>query len=128
MCDSLRGVTSLHDLGTSPALMPARTHFFKKGIQMKTKSLTAFGTYGFLSLMMAAQIAAATSAVDNADRATVDAKKSARSVKRDMKKAGRKVTGQDNTYDDVKDEVQDAGKNLGDEAAYHNRKIKRKAE
>jgi len=94
---------------------------------MKSKSLTAFGTYGFLSMLMAAQIATANT-VDNADRTTVDAKKSARSVKRDMKKAGRKVTGQDSTYDDVKDEVQDAGRNVGDEAAYHNRKIKRKAE
>ena len=57
----------------------------------KMKSLTAFGTYGFLSLMMAAQVAAssqsfASGLANDADRAGVDTKKAARTVKRDVKK------------------------------------------
>ncbi len=84
-----------------------------------------FGTIGFLSMVLAAQLALADSAVNNADRAAVDAKKSARSAKRDLKKAGRKVTGQSSTYDDVKDSTKDAVKNTRDEAALQKRRIER---
>jgi len=99
----------------------------------ETKSLTQFGTYGFLTTLMAAQIAMAprlfADTLENkVDRGGVDTKKSARSVKRDLKKKGREVTGQDNTYDDMKDEVKDAGKNVKDETQYQGRKIERQAE
>jgi hypothetical protein len=95
------------------------------------KSLTAFGTYGFLSVLIAAQMAASPSLfaaglADKADRAGVDAKKSARSVKRDVTKAARKATGQDNAWDDLKDKASDVGANIKDEADYHTRKIQRK--
>ncbi len=92
------------------------------------KSLTRFGTYGFLSALLAAQMGLAPNlnADDTAtkiDRAKVDAKKSARSMKRDIKKGARKATGQDNAYDDAKDEVKDAGRNLKDEAEHQADKL-----
>src|SRR5262249_13910932 len=94
----------------------------------KMKSLTRFGTYGFLSALLAAQMAMAPSlraddAKTKVDRARVDARKSARAVKRDVKKGARKATGQDNTYDDVKDEVKDAGKNVKDEVEHQAEKL-----
>lgn len=97
---------------------------------MEPRSLSTFGTYGFLSVLVAAQIAASpllfAVAPDRLDRALVDAKKSARAVKRDIKKNARKATGQENTWETVKDEVSDAGKNIKDEAKYQKRKIQRK--
>jgi hypothetical protein len=95
------------------------------------KSLTKFGTYGFLSALIATQMTTpsallASELSDKADRAGVDAKKSVRSMKQDIKKGARKATGQDNTWDDVKDEASDAGSNIKDEANYQKRKLKRK--
>jgi ribosome recycling factor len=88
------------------------------------KSVVKFGTYGFLSCMLAAQLGS-LSALADADRAVVDAKKSARSMKRDVKKGVRKATGQDNAWDDAKDEAHDAVENLKDEASYHKKKIEK---
>lgn len=78
------------------------------------KTFVKFGTYGFLSCMLAAQLGSVSAFADE-DRALLDAKKSGRSLKRDVKKGVRKATGQDNTYDDVKDEVKDAKENVKDE-------------
>ncbi len=95
------------------------------------KSLTKFGTYGFLSALLAAQVATSPalfadgSLADKADRAGVDAKKTGRAMKRDAKKAGRQATGQDNAWDDAKDSVGDAGKNVKDEVDYQKRKSDR---
>ena len=102
-------------------------------MRVKLASLTRFGTYGFLSALMAAQLATsprafADSAADSVDRAKKDVKKSSRSLKRDLKKTGRKVTGQENTWDDGKDEVKDAGANVKDEAEFQKNKLKRKSE
>jgi hypothetical protein len=94
------------------------------------KSITAFGTYGFLSVLIAAQMAAspslfATGLAEKADRAGTGMKKSARSMKRDIKKTARKATGQDNAWDDVKDKASDSANNLKDEAHFHQRQIQR---
>lgn len=96
--------------------------------KIAAKSLTKYGTKGFLSAMLAMQLGmpyahGADEAEVKLDRAKVDAKKSFRSAKRDVKKAGRKATGQDNTYDDVKDQVKDAGSNLKDEANHQKKKV-----
>ena len=89
-------------------------------------SLTKFGTYGFLSLAIASQLAmAGTNTADKADRAATDVKKNARSVKRDAKKAGRKVTGNESVVKDGKDKISDMGKDVKDEAKVQNRKAKR---
>lgn len=93
------------------------------------KSLTQFGTYGFLTLMMAAQLGNSAlgkeKLADKADRAAVDTKKSAREMKKDLKKAGRKVTGQENSWDNVKDSVGTAAENTKDEVKLQARKAKR---
>ncbi len=98
-----------------------------KQYKVKT-SLTKFGTYGFMSALLATQIGLAPNlfadTADDLNRAELDTKKSARSAKRDLKKAGRKVTGQDSKYDDVKDEVKDAGRNAKDEVNYQTEKLK----
>ena len=95
------------------------------------KSLFQYGTYGFLSALMATEIAIAPrvfagNAGDAADKAKVDATKSSRSARRDLKKAGGKVTGQKNSYDDAKEGVKDGANNVKDEAQYQARKLKRK--
>ena len=95
------------------------------------RSLTSYGTYGFLAAVIALQMAisanlARADVADKADRTTLDAKKSSRSFKRDVKKGARKATGHDNTWDDVKDSASDTGKNLKDEAGYQKRKLERK--
>lgn len=88
-----------------------------------------YGTYGFLSVVLAAQLALATvvyaDVQDEAERAKVDAKKSGRALKRDIKKGARKATGQDNAYDDVKDGAKDAGKNAQDELELQKNKLKK---
>lgn len=96
---------------------------------MKRHRFIRFGTYGFLSALLAVQLGVAPDlhAAVNGERAKVDAKKSARSVKRDLKKTGRKITGQDNAWDDAKDEARDAGKNIKDETDYHAKKLQKKA-
>ena len=98
----------------------------KDGVQMK--SLAKYGTYGFLSTLMATQLAIAPRvfASESADRAQLDAKKPARSMRRDLKKSGRKVTGQENSWDDAKDELKDGASNAKDEAHYQARKLQRK--
>lgn len=93
-------------------------------------SLKRFGSYGFLSTMLAIQIAALPSygnenLEDKTRRGALDAKKSARSVKRDIKKTGRKITGQENAWEDTKDSLSDAGKNIKDEANFQAKKAKR---
>ncbi len=93
--------------------------------------LKRFGSYGFLSAMLALQLSSLSAfgndtAKEKAERGLIDAKKSGRSVKRDLKKAGRKITGQDNAWDDTKDAVSDAGKNVKDEAKFQGKKAKRK--
>ncbi len=90
---------------------------------MKKSSLTQFGTYGFMSALLAIQVASAPRSFaddlkDKANRAGLDAKKSARAMKRDVKKGARKATGQESTYESAKDEVKDAGKNVKDEAEH----------
>jgi hypothetical protein len=92
----------------------------------KSILFTRYGTYGFMSLILASQMAfvTATKAADT-DRVMVDAKKNARSVKRSVKKTGRNLTGQGSTWKDVGDEVKDAGKNLKDEANYAKKKVKK---
>lgn len=95
------------------------------------RPLTKYGTYGFLTALVVAQIAMspalfADDVQDKIDRAGVDAKKSGRSIKRDVKKGARKATGQDNAYDDVKDSAKDAGRNAKDELELQKRKIERK--
>jgi hypothetical protein len=102
---------------------------FKRSILSRS---TRFGTYGFMSMMLAAQLAAlpakaADQAANSADRATVDVKKGARDIKRDAKKAGRDVTGNHSTWQDTKDSVGDAAKDVKDEAGYTKRKVERKA-
>ncbi len=92
------------------------------------KSLTRFGTYGFLSTILAAQLALAPSgfgdsAQNNLDRAKLDVKKTARSAKRDLKKAGRNVTGQESKWKDFKDEAADAARNTQDEVKHEADKI-----
>lgn len=94
------------------------------------ESLKRFGSYGFLSTMLALQLAAMPSygkdtIEDKAKRGALDTKKSARAIKRDAKKAGRKITGQENAWEDTKDEVSDAAKNLKDETKYQAKKAKR---
>ena len=94
------------------------------------RSLTVFGTYGFLSLIMAAQVAASSSSfaaglADDADRAGVDTKKAGRTVKRDVKKDVRKATGQNDVWEDTKDKTSDTVSNLKDEAKYQKRKLQR---
>ena len=92
------------------------------------KSLTRFGTYGFLSTLLATQFALAPrsfgdSAQNNLDRAKIDAKRTARSAKRDLKKTGRKVTGEESKWKDVKDETADAARNTKDEVKHQTDKI-----
>ena len=95
------------------------------------KSLTAFGTYGFLSAIIAAQMAAssllaAKGLPDEVDRAGVDTKKAARSVKREVKKDVRKATGRGSVWEDAKDKASDTLSNIKDETNYQKRKIERK--
>jgi hypothetical protein len=96
------------------------------------RNLTRFGTYGFMSVILAAQMLSvqglADSVADKSDRAWTDTKKSARSVKRDAKKAGRKVTGQESKWENFKDSAEDTGKDFKDEAKHQKRKLERKAE
>lgn len=98
---------------------------------MKINDLTRYGSKGFLSLMLAAQIAAipsiADTAADKADRAGTDVKKSARSLKNEAKEAGRDLTGQGSTWENVKDDVKDGARDAKDEANYQKRKAERKA-
>ena len=93
----------------------------------RTRSLTHFGTYGFLSLMLSAQMAFADVA-DKVDRARVNNKENTRSEHTDLKKTVRKVKGKSSKVQDVKDRVSDARKDSQDEIHYGERKAKREAE
>lgn len=86
-----------------------------------------YGTYGFLSLMMSAQLALIPSALagEKADRAMLDAKKSARTAKRKVNKTARGITGQGNTWKDMKEEVSDGAKNAKDELNHAAKKVKK---
>jgi hypothetical protein len=94
-------------------------------------SYANFGTYGFLSMLLATQMAATPSlfadesAATKVDRAGTDAKKSGRALKRDIKKGARDATGQGSTYEDMKDGAKDAVNNVQDEAGFQKRKAER---
>ena len=94
------------------------------------KSLTRYGTYGFMSALIATQLAVYprlfADTAEKVDRAKVDSKKSGRALRRDLKKAGRKATGQENSYDDVKDEVKDGVSNTRDEVNHQAKKLEKK--
>lgn|GEM_PF-6199920 len=102
-----------------------------EGPKKRSASYTKFGTYGFLSMLLATQMAATPalfadeSAATKVDRAGKDAKKSGRALKRDVKKGARDATGQGSTYEDVKDGAGDAVGNVKDEAGFQKRKAER---
>ena len=85
------------------------------------RSITHFGTYGFMALLLAAQTGATAF---GSDRTVVDAKKTGRSVKRDLKKTGRKITGKQSKWEDVKDSAHDAKDNTKDEVKHQAKKLK----
>jgi hypothetical protein len=81
------------------------------------KPLFKFGTYGFLCVMMASQLASASTA-EKMDRKLLDAKKSGRETKRSLKKSGRKITGDESYAKDAKDVVKDGYSNTKDEVKH----------
>lgn len=87
---------------------------------MKSKSLTRFGTYGFLCALIAAEMTLvpksyADDVGKKADEAVVEAKKEGRAVRRKVKKQVRKATGNDSVVEDVKDAAKDGVQNTKDE-------------
>lgn len=85
---------------------------------MTQKSLTRFGTYGFLCALIAAEVALVPRAFasNKVDDTVVEAKKDARSARRKVRKNVRKATGNDSVVEDAKDATKDAVENTKDEA------------
>ncbi len=88
----------------------------------KVTPLTRFGTYGFLSMILASQVALANNVGDTAEHGVMDAKKDARTARRELKKSVRKVTGNQSTYENVKDKTKDTVENTKDELKHEKHK------
>lgn len=98
---------------------------------MKTTTLTRFGSYGFLSLMMAAQLAVgedASTRAEKADKAWRETKKGARAVGSDVKKTARDATGNGSHVEDARDEMEDTAENVKDDARHFQKKAERRAD